>query len=472
MGTINLINGGLDVLTIVDSLIAVERQPITRLQQQAKNYQDRVSAYQTLNAKLLAFRTSVESLLYKDEEVPLNLPADYSDRFGTSLLALRSAESSDEAVATASAGKGTAVGNFTVTVTRMAKFNAHASNNFASDTETATRTGTLVIQKGTEAEATITIDETNNTLQGIKNAINGANAGFTAAILNDGSGTPYRLVVTSDDSGTANELAITNNLTGGGGAAVTFTETTPAEDAALEINGVDVQSSSNTITNALEGVTLTLRSESGTTVIRVDRDTDAIAAGLKDLVAGYNDLMAYISSQSRYDTSRKSSGILAGDFTLRDAQSRLGSVLFQSVSISGFSLSVLSQLGITLSNSGTLSLDESELESQLTSNFQDVAHLLLADGLDGEGNPTSLVPLLQSHLAGLTDSLDGPISHASGAVQQNIRRINQQIEGMESRIAVRREILIAQFSKADEALRQLSVLQTSLSGMMDSLSSL
>ncbi len=472
MGSVNLLSGGLDVLTIVDSLIAVEQQPITRLQQQAKSYQDRVTAYQSLNSKLLAFKTSVESLLFNNEDIPLNIPDDFSGRFATSLLALRTAKSSDETVATATAGKGTATGNFTVTIGNLARFNAHASNNFASDTATTTKTGTLVIQDGSEEGVTITVDESNNTLQGIKNAINSKNAGFTASILNDGSGTPYRLVVASDDSGTAHELTITGSLTEGSGADLTFVETTPAEDAAFQINGVDIQSSSNTVSDAIEGVTLDLKSESGTTVIRIDRDTDAVVTGIKDLVAKYNDLVGYISSQSRYDDAKKTSGILSGDFLLRETQANLGAVMFQSIETSGYSLSVLSQLGIKLANNGTLSLDETTLKSQLSSSFMDVAHLLLDDGLDRLGNPTSMAPMLQSRLKSLTDSIEGPVFHAQDAVQQNIRRLNQQVEQMENRLATRREILITQFSKADEALRQMSVLQNSLSGMMNTLSSL
>jgi flagellar hook-associated protein 2 len=472
MGSINLINGGLDVLGIVDGLINAERVPIQRLQAQAKTFQDKITAYQALNSRLLAFKTSVESLLFQGEDVPLSMPSEYSDRLSKSLFALRKAASSNEDVVTATAGKGTAIGNFAVTVSQLAKYHSFASNNFLSDTSTLTKTGTLVIQKAGETEVTITVDETNNNLQGIKSAINSQNAGFTATILNDGSGTPYRLVITSDDSGTANGLTITNNLTEGAGDAVTLLETTPAEDAELQINGVSITSSSNTVSDAIEGITFELRAESGTAAVRVERDDDAIVAGLKDLVAKYNDVSSYISSQSRYDATKKTAGILAGDFTLRAAQTDLMSIVNQSIDASGYTLSVLSQVGIKLTNNGTLSLDESVLRDKLSSDFNDTAHLFLGDGLNGEGSTTSIVPALQSRLKSLTDTIDGPVFHASDAMQQNISRLNKQIEQMESRLEIRREVLTAQFSKADAALRQLSVLQASLDGLVNSLSSL
>jgi len=472
LSSINLINGGLDVQTIVDNLITVAHQPIDRLQQQNQASQNKITAYQTLNTKLLALKTSVDNLLFQGEDVPLSMPSSFADRFSKSILALRKATSSNENVVSATAAKGVAEGNFTVTVTKLAKFNSFASNNFDSDTDTNTKTGSLVIQKGTDDEVTITIDDTNNTLQGIKDAINGANAGFTASILNDGSSTPYRLVITSNDSGTANALAITNNLTEGAGAAVSLSETTPADDAALQINGIDITSSSNTVTNAIEGLTFNLKAESGTAVVKVERDIDAIVAGLQSFVAKYNDAASYISSQSRYDTTKKSAGILSGDFTLREAQTQITSALVQSVNLSGCSMNVLSQIGFRLTNNGTLSLNETTLRDKLSTNFNDTAYLLLADGEDSEGNTVSLIPRLQSQLRNLTDSIDGPIFHATDAVQQNIARINHQIAQMEERLETQRALLIMEYAKADEALKQLSVLQSSVNNQMITLSSM
>jgi flagellar hook-associated protein 2 len=472
LSSINLINGGLDVQTIVDNLITVAHQPIDRLQQQNQASQNKITAYQTLNTKLLALKTSVDNLLFQGEDVPLSMPSSFADRLSESILALRKATSSNENVVTATAAKGMATGNFTVTVTKLAKFDSFTSNNFASDTDTNTKTGSLVIQKGTDDEVTIPIDDTNNTLQGIKNAINDANAGFTASILNDGSSTPYRLVITSNDSGTANALAITNNLTGGSGAAVSLSETTPADDAALQINGIDITSSSNTVTNAIEGVTFDLKAESGTAVVKVDRDIDSIVAGLQSFVTNYNDAVSYISSQSTYNTTTKSAGILSGDFTLREAQTQIASTLIQSVNLSGCSMNVLSQIGFRLTNNGTLSLDETKLRDELSTNFNDTAHLLLADGQDSEGHSVSLIPRLESQLKNLTDSVDGPILHATDAVQQNIARINDQIAQMEERLVTQRALLITEYSQADYDLRQLTVLESSLNNQMATLSSM
>ncbi|MBM3791047.1 MAG: hypothetical protein FJW35_11965, partial [Acidobacteria bacterium] len=202
MGLVNLVNGGLDVQGIVDNLIYVEREPIRKLEQQSKAYQTKISAYQTFNAKLLSFKTSIEGLLYHGSSMPLSYPSTFEERLRNSSFALRTAESSDAAVLTATAEKGTVIGNFSITVTSLARSDAYASSNFDSTTAITTQTGTLVIQKGSGEAITITIDETNNTLAGIRSAVNNSGAGVTAGIVNDGSAAPYRLVITSDDSGT------------------------------------------------------------------------------------------------------------------------------------------------------------------------------------------------------------------------------------------------------------------------------
>jgi len=189
-------------------------------------------------------------------------------------------------------------------------------------------------------------------------------------------------------------------------------------------------------------------------------------------VAKYNDVMSYISSQSLYDTAKKTAGILAGDHTMRAAHMNLSAVLHRSIKASGHSLNLLSQTGIKLTSNGTVSLDERTLRDRLSSDFNDTAYLFLGDGENGGGNNNSILAALQSRLDSLTDTIDGPVFHASDAMEQNISRLNRKIEEMEARLEVRREVLIAQFSKADAALRQLSVLQSSLEGLVDSLSSL
>ncbi|MFH1572423.1 MAG: flagellar filament capping protein FliD, partial [Acidobacteriota bacterium] len=290
-----------------------------------------------------------------------------------------------------------------------------------------------------------------------------------ASIINDGSAAPYRLVITSDDSGTANALTITNNLNQGAGQALTLSQTVAAADAALQINGVNITSSSNAVTGAIEGVTLNLRAASGTAVVSVGRDVEGILEKLRDFAAKYSEVAGYISSQFRYDPNKKDAGVLAGDFTLRDTQSRLSSTLSLNISSDNAALRLLSQIGFKLANDGTLSIDETALRSSLESDFRGTAHVILADAVNFAGETVSIGPRMYSQLKELTDSLDGSVFRARDNVQKDIDRLNKQIRDMEERLEIKRDLLIMQFGRADLALRQLSVLQNSLMGQINSL---
>jgi flagellar hook-associated protein 2 len=466
-------SGGLDVQSIVDNLILADSIPIQRLQSQTTTYKSKITAYQALNTKLLALKTSTESILYQGEDVPLNNPTDFSARLANSLFAMRKATSSDESIMTATAGKGIVTGSFSVTINRLAKFSTHASTNLSSDTASTVKTGTITLQKGTETAVPISITSENNSLQGIKNAINAADAGFTAAVLNDGSGVPYRLVITSNDSGAANDLTINTSWDAvqadPGWTAISFAEKTDGQDASVSVNGIDILSSTNAVTNAIEGVTLNLKAESGTVTVSTERDADAIVKGVQDFVAKYNAVTNYIASQASYDPSTKVAGVLAGDFTLRATQTRLGSIISQSVSSDSSTVNVLSQAGIKLMGDGTLVLDESKLRDKLATNYNDTAHLFLADGLDSFGATTSILPMMRQRLDSLTDNIDGPVFHAQDANQQSINRINKEIDEMNLRMEARRAMYVAQFTKANEALAYLSSMQTSLTNQMTQL---
>jgi len=472
ISSINLVNGGLDVTSIVDNLVTAAQQPITNLQTQTQSYQNKISAYQTLNTKMLAMQTSVESLLFNGETAPLSMPSDFSSRFSTSIFALRKATSSNESVVTATADKGMAAGNYSISISNLAAADSYASNNFSSDTNQTTKTGELVIQKGSDSSNAVhvTIGGTNNTLEGIKEAINETNAGFTASVVNDGSSSPYRLVITSNDSGTANALTITNNLTGGTGSAVTFSETTPASDAKLTVNNIAITSSSNTVTDAVEGVTFNLNADSGSAVITVGRDVDSIVAGVKDFISKYNDFKSYVASQSTYDSTTNSAGLLSGDPTLQEAQNQITTALTQSVGSNGSAFSVLSQVGISLGSDGTLSLNESQLRNALSTNLNGTAQLFLADGTDADGNTTSLFPTLENRLKTFTDSLDGPILNATDVLQKDITSVNNEIKQMQARLDIQQQDWIAEYTKADQALEQMNTLQASIISQLSSLS--
>jgi flagellar hook-associated protein 2 len=379
--SIDLINGGLDVQSIVDNLITAESQPITRMQNRTTSMQSKIKAYQTLNTKLSTLLDKVNLLVSGDSD-SLTVPSAFQDRLAQSMFATRKASSSDESVLTVTPSKGNASGTYKITVSGLASAKTMASANFASTDTATTGTGTLVFQVGTDDPVSITIDSTNNTLEGISQEINAAGAGVTASVINDGSGTPYRLLVTSNETGTANAFTVTDNLTGGPGLGLT--QTAAASDAQLLVNNIAITRSSNSISNVIDGVTLDLKEKSDSPVtVTVGKDTDAIVSAIKDFVSAYNDINTYIASQSTYDSTTKTAGVLSGDATLRSAQRQLQSILTQGVTNDVTDLFLVGQVGLSFGNDGTLSLNETKLRDQLSSNPSGVAGLFLGNGDPG-----------------------------------------------------------------------------------------
>lgn len=199
-GTSN-INGlvsGLDTTTIIETLLQLERRPAVILEAEQQEKTNIVSALKALQAKLVALQSDVASLTRRST-------------YETSSVSV-----SDEDVLTAtSAGQGVA-GSYDIRVLSLARNHQIASQGFADQSTALLGTGTVVISVGTGSARTFTVDSSNNSLTGLKNAINSANIGVTASVVSDGSSSKsYRLILTANNPGAANSLKITSNLTGG-----------------------------------------------------------------------------------------------------------------------------------------------------------------------------------------------------------------------------------------------------------------
>jgi flagellar hook-associated protein 2 len=196
---------GLDTNSLIDGLLALDQARVTQLQSRQRSYDQDLTAFQGVEAKLLALQSTVFQL----------------GRAQNNAFDGISATSSDESQVTAAADHGATPGIYTLQVNSLAKSQMTASQGFDSASSAITQ-GTLQIKLNSGATTTITIDSTNNTLQGLASAINAANAGVTASIVNDGSDSrtqPYRLLLTATNGGTDNGFTIVNNLAADSGSA-------------------------------------------------------------------------------------------------------------------------------------------------------------------------------------------------------------------------------------------------------------
>jgi flagellar hook-associated protein 2 len=379
MGSVDVINSRIDVGSIVDSLIEVDRAPVRSMQQQVTVLQSKATAYQTFNTKLSALSEKVNALLNRDGEAPLLTPYAYEDRLSESIFAKCGVKSSNEDAISATASSANDVGSYSITVSSLAQAKTMASAGFADTTSTATGTGTLTIKTGSNDPVTVTITSSNCTLNGVCNAINNANAGVSATIINDGSSTPYRLLITANETGTANAFTLTDNLSGG--QALGLSQTQAATDAKFLINGASITKSSNEISDVISGVTFTLKNlASSPVVLRVERDVDSIVTSLKDFATAYNAVNSFIASQFSYNKSTESAGVLAGDATLRGVQGTLQNQIVQSIQNQFTTYGVTGQVGLNFNRDGSLGLDETKLREALSNNFSAVAALFLGDG--------------------------------------------------------------------------------------------
>jgi flagellar hook-associated protein 2 len=270
-------------------------------------------------------------------------------------------------------------------------------------------TGTITFRFGTydgtftanpaKAIESVTIDATNNSLQGIRDAVNAADAGVTASIVNDGSG--YRLLFKSDDSGEDNSLEVTvtdtgdgNNLDNAGlsqlaydptgtlGNGKNMTETSEAQDAAFSIDGLSMTRSSNTVTGAIEGVTLELTGETSGTpeTLTLAQDLTDVTTKVQAFVDSYNTLNSTLDDLAGYDTSTEEGGILLGDSMVNSVTSSIRNILTGAISGLSGSYTSLAQVGISFQLDGTLELDTSDLNDALEDDVDAVAKVFAATG--------------------------------------------------------------------------------------------
>ncbi|BAZ93860.1 flagellar capping protein [Thiohalobacter thiocyanaticus] len=388
------LGSGLDIESLVSQLVAAEGRPARqRLDRNEAELQARISAYGTLKGSFSAFQSSLNSL--------------------TSLSGFqsKSASSSDKAVATVTTTNAAAAGSYDLEVFDLARTQRLVSDPAAGADFTAlddvVGTGTLSFSFGTVGydegtdsvtgftrdsdRAVRTVEITDGSLTGIRDAVNAADIGVKASIVFDG--TNYRLGFAAEDTGAANAMQISvsdadgNDTDAAGLSRLNFNETTnfmlqnqAAQDASASLNGIAITSASNTLDTAVEGVTFNLLA-AGTTAVTVKSDPGAITKNVEAFVNGYNQLSSTIKQLSSYNPETGRAGILNGDATLRGLESRLNRVLGTPLEGADSNYQILAQIGITRTGSnGGLELDKSALEAAIRDNPEAVTGLFAAFG--------------------------------------------------------------------------------------------
>ncbi len=240
-------------------------------------------------------------------------------------------------------------------------------------------------QNSSSPGGTVTIDSSDSSLQGIASAINAANVGVTASIINDGTSTPYRLVLTSNATGAASSMKISvtgdatvsNMLTEDPTGTQDLTQSVAAQNTNLTVNGIPITSQNNTITGAIQGVTLNV-AQTGTTSVTVAQNTSTLQSAVSSFVTAYNSLNSLFTAATSHTAT--SNGPLIGDSGVLTVQAGIRAMLGGVISGASQNLNSLQQVGITFQNDGSMQLNTGTLQNAITSNANGVATLFGALG--------------------------------------------------------------------------------------------
>ncbi|MFW5443923.1 MAG: flagellar filament capping protein FliD [Methylococcaceae bacterium] len=386
------IGSGIDIPGLVGNLIEAERAPAEkRFDKQEVDLQAKLSAYGSLKSALSSFQGSLSGLKFA---------STFNDV---------TTESSDEDVVTASGSSIAKPGNYALEVTNIAQAHSMSSKSFTESTSPV-GTGSLTFEFGhfdgafvsnsDKASKTVTIDSDDNSLQGIRDAVNAADIGVTASLVNDGSG--FKLLFTSDDTGKENGLKVSvadtsdaSDTDDSGLSQLAFdpdpaaaadshmTENLAAKDAAFTLNGLSITSASNEVSTAVSGITLSLKgaTQVGTPVnVTIAKNDSKITEGITEFVGKFNELVDTLKQLSNYDSSNNQAGPLLGDSAVRSVESQLRKMIGASSIGADGNISSMATVGITTDRTGKLSFDASKLEKVMSDNRELVTQIFSAHG--------------------------------------------------------------------------------------------
>jgi len=443
------LNTGIDYNELISKLIEVKRRPIEILETKKTDYKSKISTYKELSTKLSELKSAADKL-----------------KTSSSFYKKTSSES-DSTVLDSSATGTAAVGNYSVSITTLASAEkeVHNGTGLTASTDIINNSGSDKVLQYTygATQRTLTVAD-GTTLDGLKALINddASNPGVTATVVNDG--TNYRLVVSGNETGAANTLTMDAGTTlDGTGSTVDFTasafaENKTAADADFTIDGLQISRSTNSISDVINGVTLTLMKENSSASVTVAADNEAIKEQIEAFVTAYNDVTSLISSNSTYDTESEEGGILVGEGTSRNIQNNLRDQVSSGVSGLSGSLSILAQIGITTNyKTGNLDINSTTLDTKLGTNLDDIADLF-NDSTNG------IAVKISDYISDISSTVSGSIELRKDGLRDIIDNISDTISNMEYRLEKTEDDMVRKFSALEQIVGSYNTISSYLTG--------
>ncbi|MGR2854792.1 flagellar filament capping protein FliD [Erwinia sp. 1181_3] len=442
------IGSGLKLADILDSMQSAEKAALVPITTQQSAFSSKLSAYSTMSSAIETFQTA-------------NTKLNNADLFS----AFKTVSSSTAFSATGTTGA--VAGKYSISVTALAKAQTLTTATQTSNTTAlATTDSTLTIQAAADGSKPIEvkISAADSSLTGVRDAINKANAGVTASVIKTGDGS-YRLSLTADKTGSDNAVTLSVDgdnvmkdlLNYGGAGASNVVQSVTAQNAELTVNNVKIVNSSNTISDALEGITLNLNDvTTGEQSLTITKDTSSASTALTEWVTAYNTLQDAFSSLTKYtavDTNATaqdtSNGALVGDSTLRTIQQEMKSLLNNTASSSTFK--TLSQIGITTNpTTGQLETDKTKLDAALAKDPAGIKAMII-----GDGKTTGITTTLATRMTDWLSS-KGNIQSAKDGVSKTLNNLTKQYNAANERINDTIARLKTQFTALDLLVAKLN----------------
>ena len=435
----------IDVASLVSQLVTATAAPQQNLiTQKTQSVTSEISSVGTLKSALSTFQSALSAI---DSPTTFNA---------------LSASSTNSSAVTATANSNATLGSYSVSVSQLAQAQQIVSNAFAGGSSATVGTGTLQLSLG-GSSFVVSVTSSNDTLSGIAAAINSAsgNPGIQASIVTGTDGA--HLALTSTLSGAANTMSVAEADTGGGLSSLTYnststgnyTQTTAAQNANLTIAGVAYSSSSNTVTNALSGVTLNLLSTtSAPATLSVADNTATVSANIQAFVSAYNALVGTFNQLGGYDATTNTAGPMMGNSALTLVQSQVQATLDTFVNTGSSTYNSLASIGVTTNSDGTLSVNTTTLNSVLQSNFSAVSALFSGTG----GIASTLNSQMSSELAS-----NGPIASLSQSLVQQNDALTQQSNQLNQQMSALSASLTQQYAALNTLLSSLKTTSSYLS---------
>jgi flagellar hook-associated protein 2 len=467
------VGSGIDANSIIDKLVSIEHQPIDDLQTAKTALDSQVSSFGKVQSYMSALRDAARKLT------------------DASTWSAVSASSSDTASIGVTAGDGAAAGSYSISVDRLAMAQSVTSAPFA-DSATTVGQGTMTITLGSWSDdlgsftpksgATpmdISIDA-GDTLADIRDKINGSGAGVIASIVTDSSGA--RLSIRSKDTGVENGFQLTVNDADGVdedasglsqlaydplSGANSMTRNQAGQNALATINGISINSASNTLSNVLDGLTVTLNKTVASTSpvsISVAQDNDSMRKAITDFASAYNDAMKYLRDQTAYDPTTKKGGPLQGDRTAISLVSQLRTIAGGSTSASSV-FTRLTDIGLEPQKDGTLSIKADKITSALGKLSDLKAMFGTIDASGAAGTTNGIAQQFRMYGDGLLGT-DGVFDSRTASLNARIKSNQDQQAAMETRVAAYKARITAQYQALDTQMGSLNGLSSYVSQQM------